>query len=205
MGKVGESRRMGMDPRAKRGLNPVNPPFPLPFPSIASCFFSFVFLLLTAVHSNLHQTYAILFSFFFSALWPVLSLSFALCVWVKNPIPKCSHKPELYSREELKVAKRIANPGCFATSMQMLLAPLMPYLDPKNPPTVFAASGYSGAGTKTGPKDADGKSTTIAKVVSTFVEWTNMDLALYLYLSCFASLRHLGFFCICNLKLSTLR
>lgn len=73
--------------------------------------------------------------------------------------------PELYSRDAIKNSKRIANPGCFATSSQLLVAPLLPYIDPSNPPTIFAASGYSGAGTKAGPDDKDGKPTTVAKIV----------------------------------------
>lgn len=55
---------------------------------------------------------------------------------------------ELYNREALRTAKRISNPGCFATNSQLLLAPLLPYLAAQ--PTVFAISGYSGAGTKAG-------------------------------------------------------
>jgi len=55
---------------------------------------------------------------------------------------------ELYSREALSQAKRIANPGCFATNSQLLLAPLLPFI--ASPPTISAISGYSGAGTKSG-------------------------------------------------------
>ncbi|GAA5929950.1 hypothetical protein JCM1841_001224 [Sporobolomyces salmonicolor] len=56
--------------------------------------------------------------------------------------------PELYNRDALRSAKRISNPGCFATNTQLLLAPLLPYMS--GPPSVFAISGYSGAGTKSG-------------------------------------------------------
>ncbi|GAA6009130.1 hypothetical protein JCM11491_005763 [Sporobolomyces phaffii] len=56
--------------------------------------------------------------------------------------------PELYNREALHSAKRISNPGCFATNTQLLLAPLLPYMSA--PPSVHAISGYSGAGTKSG-------------------------------------------------------
>ncbi|KAL8280597.1 hypothetical protein RQP46_006920 [Phenoliferia psychrophenolica] len=56
--------------------------------------------------------------------------------------------PELYNREALRSATRISNPGCFATNTQLLLAPLLPYLSAQ--PSIFAISGYSGAGTKTG-------------------------------------------------------
>lgn len=47
----------------------------------------------------------------------------------------------------------------------MLLAPLLPYLDLANPPTVMASSGYSGAGTKSGPAGQDGFPTTVSKIV----------------------------------------
>ena len=71
---------------------------------------------------------------------------------------------ELYSRERISESKRISNPGCYATSTQLLLAPLLPYLDPTAPPTVFGTSGYSGAGTKAGQLDPEGNYTTIPKV-----------------------------------------
>lgn len=54
-------------------------------------------------------------------------------------------------RERLRDARRISNPGCYATAMQLALAPLVPLLD--GPPAVFGVSGYSGAGTKPSPKN----------------------------------------------------
>ncbi len=42
-------------------------------------------------------------------------------------------------------AKRISNPGCYATGAQLGLAPLLEQL--AEPPAVFGISGYSGAGT----------------------------------------------------------
>lgn len=48
----------------------------------------------------------------------------------------------------------------------MLLAPLMPFIDPSNPPTIFGVSGYSGAGTKTGENDEHGRPKTVPKIVS---------------------------------------
>ncbi|KAF8601300.1 bifunctional acetylglutamate kinase/N-acetyl-gamma-glutamyl-phosphate reductase [Ceratobasidium sp. AG-I] len=72
--------------------------------------------------------------------------------------------PELYNRTALRKAKRISNPGCYATSTQMLLAPLLPHLASGAVPTVFGVSGYSGAGTQAGQKDAAGRSTTVPKV-----------------------------------------
>ncbi|PKI85064.1 hypothetical protein MVES_001004 [Malassezia vespertilionis] len=66
--------------------------------------------------------------------------------------------PELYNRDALRSAKLISNPGCYATNTQMLIAPLLPYMDPRIPPTVFGISGYSGAGTKSGGGRTDGGS-----------------------------------------------
>ena len=42
-------------------------------------------------------------------------------------------------------ATRIANPGCYATAMQVAIAPLLDQL--AGPPQCFGVSGYSGAGT----------------------------------------------------------
>lgn len=63
---------------------------------------------------------------------------------------------ELYSRKSIQNAKLISNPGCYATSVQALIAPLVPFLDPQAAPTVFGISGYSGAGTKAAPSGASG-------------------------------------------------
>ena len=46
----------------------------------------------------------------------------------------------------------------------MLIAPLLPYLKQGNSPTVFGMSGYSGAGTKTGSKDENGRPITLPKI-----------------------------------------
>ena len=48
-------------------------------------------------------------------------------------------------RERIRGARRIANPGCYATAMQLALAPLVALHD--GAPSVFGVSGYSGAGT----------------------------------------------------------
>ncbi|KAI0260732.1 bifunctional acetylglutamate kinase/N-acetyl-gamma-glutamyl-phosphate reductase [Gloeopeniophorella convolvens] len=74
--------------------------------------------------------------------------------------------PELYSRDAIRSAKRIANPGCFATSSQLIIAPLLPLLARPAWPSVFAMSGYSGAGTIAGATDPDGRPTTVPKVSS---------------------------------------
>ncbi|WVQ93224.1 N-acetyl-gamma-glutamyl-phosphate reductase [Kwoniella sp. CBS 9459] len=72
--------------------------------------------------------------------------------------------PELYGREEAKRSSRISNPGCYATNTQLLLAPLMPYLDKIQRPSVFGVSGFSGAGTKSGEKDEEGRPKTVPKI-----------------------------------------
>jgi len=72
--------------------------------------------------------------------------------------------PELYSRDSIRAAKRIANPGCFATSTQLLIAPLLPFLARPAWPSVFGVSGYSGAGTVAGTQDPEGRPTTIPKI-----------------------------------------
>ncbi|CAA7262520.1 unnamed protein product [Cyclocybe aegerita] len=72
--------------------------------------------------------------------------------------------PELYGRDHVRAAKRVSNPGCYATSTQLLLAPLVPYLKPGYLPTVFGVSGYSGAGTIMENDPATGKLVTKPKV-----------------------------------------
>jgi N-acetyl-gamma-glutamyl-phosphate reductase len=52
--------------------------------------------------------------------------------------------PEL-TRTHYKGEKRISNPGCYATAMQLAIAPLKDQL--AAPPSCFGVSGYSGAGT----------------------------------------------------------
>ena len=62
--------------------------------------------------------------------------------------------PELVQRNKIVSAKRISNPGCYATAAQLGIAPLMDHLAPQPAqPTVFGVSGYSGAGTKPSPKN----------------------------------------------------
>jgi N-acetyl-gamma-glutamyl-phosphate reductase len=53
-------------------------------------------------------------------------------------------QPERFS-DLLAGARRIANPGCYATGMQLGLAPLIDQLS--GAPAAFGVSGYSGAGT----------------------------------------------------------
>lgn len=58
--------------------------------------------------------------------------------------------PELF-RDRIAGSRRIANPGCYATVMQLALAPLLD--DTDGTPVVFGVSGYSGAGTTPGPRN----------------------------------------------------
>ncbi len=58
--------------------------------------------------------------------------------------------PEL-RRGELRGAQQIANPGCYATGMQLAIAPFLEEL--AGPPTAFGVSGYSGAGTTPSPRN----------------------------------------------------
>jgi len=58
--------------------------------------------------------------------------------------------PEL-NRDNIKEKTRIANPGCYATAMQLAVAPLSPMLG--GVPAIFGVSGYSGAGTTPGPRN----------------------------------------------------
>ncbi|MEQ1932046.1 MAG: N-acetyl-gamma-glutamyl-phosphate reductase [Parvularculaceae bacterium] len=53
--------------------------------------------------------------------------------------------------ERIKGATRIANPGCYATALQLAVAPLVPRLS--GPPSIFGVSGYSGAGTTPSPRN----------------------------------------------------
>lgn len=54
-------------------------------------------------------------------------------------------------RDSLRGAKRIANPGCYATGAQLAIRPLVDLIN--TPPVVFGVSGYSGAGTTPSEKN----------------------------------------------------
>lgn len=65
--------------------------------------------------------------------------------------PKWSYGlPELY-RDKIEGSRRIANPGCYATAMQISVAPFLDILS--GTPAVFGVSGYSGAGTTSSPRN----------------------------------------------------
>lgn len=58
--------------------------------------------------------------------------------------------PEL-SRDRYTGSRRISNPGCYATAMQLAIAPMLG--DLAGPPQCFGVSGYSGAGTTPSDKN----------------------------------------------------
>ncbi|MFZ5616334.1 MAG: Asd/ArgC dimerization domain-containing protein, partial [Pseudomonadota bacterium] len=58
--------------------------------------------------------------------------------------------PELH-RVKIRGARRIANPGCYATALQLSVAPLLPMVE--GTPAIFGVSGYSGAGTTPSPRN----------------------------------------------------
>ncbi|MCC6624187.1 MAG: N-acetyl-gamma-glutamyl-phosphate reductase [Deltaproteobacteria bacterium] len=58
--------------------------------------------------------------------------------------------PEI-ERQRLVGARRIANPGCYATAAELAIYPLIGELD--GPAHVFGISGYSGAGTTPSPRN----------------------------------------------------
>jgi N-acetyl-gamma-glutamyl-phosphate reductase len=58
--------------------------------------------------------------------------------------------PEL-TRDKWRGEKRISNPGCYATAIQLSIAPLKELL--AAPPVSFGVSGYSGAGTTPSDKN----------------------------------------------------
>jgi N-acetyl-gamma-glutamyl-phosphate reductase common form len=58
--------------------------------------------------------------------------------------------PELY-RADYRGQRRISNPGCYATAMQLAIAPLLGAID--GPAQCFGVSGYSGAGTTPSDKN----------------------------------------------------
>jgi len=58
--------------------------------------------------------------------------------------------PEL-TRDRYAGQRRISNPGCYATAMQLAIAPLKDSL--AGPPVCFGVSGYSGAGTTPSDKN----------------------------------------------------
>ncbi|MEZ4448758.1 MAG: N-acetyl-gamma-glutamyl-phosphate reductase [Nannocystaceae bacterium] len=54
-------------------------------------------------------------------------------------------------RARILGSRRIANPGCYATGIQLGVAPALPILG--GPPVAFGVSGYSGAGTTPSPRN----------------------------------------------------
>src|SRR5690606_10496269 len=62
--------------------------------------------------------------------------------------------PEL-TRDAHEGRRRIANPGCYASAMQLAIAPMLGLLD--GPVQCFGVSGYSGAGTTPSDRNDPGK------------------------------------------------
>ena len=60
-----------------------------------------------------------------------------------------------WNRAALAGARRISNPGCYATGAQFALLPIRDYLT--RPPIVFGVSGYSGAGKTPSPRNDPGR------------------------------------------------
>lgn len=58
--------------------------------------------------------------------------------------------PEL-TRDRYRGQNRISNPGCYATAIQLAVAPVKEMLT--GPPVCFGVSGYSGAGTSPSPRN----------------------------------------------------
>jgi N-acetyl-gamma-glutamyl-phosphate reductase common form len=59
--------------------------------------------------------------------------------------------PEVLDPADLRGATRIANPGCYATAMALVLSPVRALLD--GPAHAFGVSGYSGAGATPSPRN----------------------------------------------------
>lgn len=56
-------------------------------------------------------------------------------------------------RQKIAAASRVANPGCYATGMQVALLPISTLLNPTVAPVIAGISGYSGAGTNPSRKN----------------------------------------------------
>ncbi|MBS1537385.1 MAG: N-acetyl-gamma-glutamyl-phosphate reductase [Bacteroidetes bacterium] len=65
--------------------------------------------------------------------------------WIESPHNFIYGLPEL-QREKIKAAKNIANPGCFATSIQLALLPLAAKNLLQNPIHITSTTGSTGAG-----------------------------------------------------------
>lgn len=61
--------------------------------------------------------------------------------------------PELKGRENIIIANKISNPGCYATCAQLSIAPMKEFINLNSRPNIFGVSGYSGAGTKPSNKN----------------------------------------------------
>ncbi|QPG75868.1 Protein arg5,6, mitochondrial [Brettanomyces nanus] len=59
--------------------------------------------------------------------------------------------PELNDRLVISKARKISNPGCYATASQIAISPIIDYIG--GTPSIFGVSGYSGSGTKPSKKN----------------------------------------------------
>ncbi|VEU20756.1 DEKNAAC101649 [Brettanomyces naardenensis] len=59
--------------------------------------------------------------------------------------------PELNDRVAISNARKVSNPGCYATASQIAINPILEYIG--GTPSIFGVSGYSGAGTKPSKKN----------------------------------------------------
>ena len=57
------------------------------------------------------------------------------------------------NKDNLRAARRVANPGCYATAVQLAILPVRRWLDPATPPVACGVSGFSGAGRTPGPRN----------------------------------------------------
>lgn len=60
-----------------------------------------------------------------------------------------------HNRENIKGARRVSNPGCYATAVELAVAPLIGRLDGNV--SAFGISGYSGAGRTPSPRNDPGR------------------------------------------------
>ena len=102
-----------------------------------------------------------LFSFVYVAKKKCHGLAFNILL--SSNYDKKKNSVELYGRAIIRSSKRISNPGCYATSSQLLIAPLVNHIKSGTLPTVFGISGYSGAGTIMS-KDASGRPVSLPKI-----------------------------------------
>jgi N-acetyl-gamma-glutamyl-phosphate reductase len=82
--------------------------------------------------------------------------------------------PEI-TRDGYAGQRRISNPGCYATAMQLAIWPMLEFL--AGPPQCFGVSGYSGAGTtpsdRNNPTASSGTSTSARSPRGSACRWSS--------------------------------